>query len=164
MLSCAGRGSAGSAGASSLAALSIAPISTQKDLATARGGRASISVGTEWSASQCVYGVASQLHCVCYRMERKQMRVWGSVANRTAFATVWSASKCVYEVASQLHCVCYGMEQTPMRVWGSVPIALYVLRLVQSAKERPRCVVSSRELVRIVQKALGMVRMVRNAR
>ena len=84
--------------------------------------------GTEWSASQCVYGVASQLHCVCYRMERKPMRVWGSVANRTAFATVWKASKCVYEVASQLHCVCYGMEQTPMRVWGSVPIALYVLR------------------------------------
>ena len=103
-------------------------IGPKRTLATARGGRAPISVGTEWSASQCVYGVASQLRCVCYRMERKQMRVWGSVANCTAFATVWSASKCVYEVASQLHCVCYGMEQTPLRVWGSAPIALYVLQ------------------------------------
>ena len=97
-------------------------------------------------------------------MERKQMRVWGSAANCTASATAWSASKCVYGVASQLHCVCYGMERKQMRVWGSVPIALKVLRYIESAKERPQCVVSSRELVRIVQKALHMVRMVRNAR
>ena len=84
--------------------------------------------GTEWSARQCAYGVASQLHCVGYSMERKQMRVWGSAANCPASATAWSASKCVYGVASQLHCVCYGMERKQMRVWGSVPIALKVLR------------------------------------
>ena len=120
--------------------------------------------GTEWSASQCVYGVASQLHCVGYSMERKQMRVWGSAANCTASATAWSASKCVYGVASQLHCICYGMERKHMRVRGSVPIALKVLRCIESAKERPQYVASSRELVRVVQKALHMVRMVRNAR
>ena len=109
--------------------------------------------GTEWSARQCVYGVASQLHCVCYSMERKQMRVWGSAANCIAFATAWSASKCVYGMASQLHYVCYGMERMQMRVWGSAPIALKVLRQVQNAKERPQYVVSSRELVRVVQKS-----------
>ena len=120
--------------------------------------------GTEWSARQCVYGVASQLHCVGYSMERKQMRVWGSAANCTASATAWSASKCVYGVASQLHCICYGMERKHMRVRGSVPIALKVLRCIESAKERPQYVASSREFVRVVQKALHMVRMVRNAR
>ena len=33
---------------------------------------------TVWSASKCVYEVASQLHCVCYGMEQTPMRVWGS--------------------------------------------------------------------------------------
>ena len=81
------------------------------------------------------------------------MRVWGSAANCIAFATAWIASKCVYEIASQLHYVCYGMERMQMRVWGSAPIALKVLRHVHNAKERPQYVVSSRELVRVVQKS-----------
>ena len=94
-------------------------IDPKRTLATARLGAAEpqsrlVQNGTH--ANQCVHGLASQLYCVCYRMESKQTRVCGSVANCIAFATVWSASKCVYGMASQLHCVCYGIERMPMRV------------------------------------------------
>ena len=61
---------------------------------------------TEWSASKCVYGVASPiaLRLLRYGAQANACMRWRP--NCTAFATVWSKRQCVCGVAPQSLCMC----------------------------------------------------------